>query len=150
MNDFTTDFTWMIKHFCYSVDDLNKQESENGNTKKKVAVKILKCSRLTSLGRNDNIPWLTGLTVELVKHVSVPVWFEAEYELINTSHFHWRLVFCLDRWRWTVLHKDIISNCQKEIIPFKATWHHTRLSLKTLHNNSALNYVQSTTAARIK
>lgn len=38
MNDFTTDFTWMIKHFCYSVDDLNKQESENGNTKKKVAV----------------------------------------------------------------------------------------------------------------
>lgn len=46
MNDFTTEFTWMIKYFSYSVDNLNKQESENGNTKKLV-VKILKVSRLT-------------------------------------------------------------------------------------------------------
>lgn len=46
MNDFTTEFTWMIKYFSYSVDNLNKQESENGNTKK-VVVKILKVSRPT-------------------------------------------------------------------------------------------------------
>lgn len=55
MNDFIIDFIWMIKYFCYLVDDLNKQESENGNIKKKVVVKILKGFRLILLGRNDNI-----------------------------------------------------------------------------------------------